>query len=75
MVVWNNFTNNNTNSYLNKIRSKIEAYNLNKIFSLNPATQNILEKYHKSSALILPSLYEDFQMLFPKLYLVVSLLS
>lgn len=55
-----NFTNNNTNSYLNKIRSKIEAYNLNKIFSLNPATPNILEKYHKSSALILPSLYEGF---------------
>ena len=55
-----NFTNYNTNSYLNKIRSSIDDYKLNKIFNLNPATSNILEKYHASSALILPSLYEGF---------------
>ena len=30
------------------------------VFKLNPITQNILDKYQRSSALILPSLYEGF---------------
>lgn len=49
-----------SNEYLNRIRFLINKYNLKNIFKLNPANENILENYQKSTALILPSLYEGF---------------
>ena len=49
-----------SNIYLNKIRSLVSFYNLNNRIFLNPATQDIKKKYKKSSVFILPSLYEGF---------------
>lgn len=45
---------------MNRIRSLINLYSLDDVFILNPATQDILDKYQRSSAFILPSLYEGF---------------
>ena len=55
-----NFKRDQSNKYLNRIRSLINKYSLNDVFILNPATQDILDKYQRSSAFILPSLYEGF---------------
>ena len=55
-----NFSYDNTNTYLNKVRTLINKYNLNETFFLNPATNKILDHYQISSALILPSIYEGF---------------
>ncbi|WP_440680924.1 glycosyltransferase [Candidatus Pelagibacter sp. HIMB1623] len=55
-----NFSNNQSNKYLNRIRSLINQYNLDDVFILNPETHDILDKYQRSSVFILPSLYEGF---------------
>ncbi len=55
-----NFKRDQSNNYLNRIRSLINQYSLDDVFLLNPATQDILDKYQRSSVFILPSLYEGF---------------
>lgn len=55
-----NFNKDESNKYLNKLKFLINKYNLSDEFVLNPATQDILDEYQRSSALILPSLYEGF---------------
>ena len=55
-----NFKSDQSNKYLNRVRSLINQYSLDDVFKLNPITQNILDKYQRSSALILHSLYEGF---------------
>lgn len=55
-----NFKSDQSNNYLNRIRSLINQYSLDDVFLLNPVTQDILDKYQRSSVFILPSLYEGF---------------
>ncbi len=55
-----NFFQYKKNPYLKNIKFLIKKFGLKKIFYIHPATKNILNKYHNSSALILPSLYEGF---------------